>query len=64
MDSQTLKRNWKYDDEYVNRCIEFKDYNSIDEYIRDIVICFMDSSYSYEEKSSKELLKYEMENVK
>ena len=33
----------EYDDEYVNGCSEFKDYNSLAEYIHDIIICLMDA---------------------
>lgn len=54
----------EYDDEYVNGCSEFKDYTSIDDYVRDIIICLMEAYSGYDEERSKELLKCAMENVK
>ena len=54
----------EYDDEYVNGCSEFKDYASIDDYVRDIIICLMEAYPGYDEERSKELLKCAMDNVK
>ena len=54
----------KYDDEYINGCSEFKDYNSLADYIRDIIICLMDVYPSYDVISSKYLIKIAFDNVK
>ena len=54
----------EYDDEYVNGCSEFKEYKSLAEYIRDIIICLMDVYPSYNEEDSKYLVKIAFENVK
>ena len=54
----------EYDDEYINGCSEFKDYNSLADYIRDIIICLMDVYPSYDENHCKYLVKIGFENVK
>ena len=54
----------EYGDEYVNGCCEFKEYNSLAEYIRDIIICLMDVYPEYNEESSKYRVKIAFENVK
>jgi len=33
----------EYDEDYVRGCSEFKDYNSFEEYVRDVIICLMES---------------------
>ena len=54
----------EYDLEYVNGCGEFKEYGSLAEYIHDIIICLMEAYPSYDEESSKYLVKIAFENVK
>ena len=33
----------EYDEDYVSGCSEFKDDNSFEEYVRDVIICLMES---------------------
>ena len=54
----------EYDGEYVNGCSEFKDYKSLAEYIRDVIICLMEAYPGYHEESSKHLVKIAFDNVK
>lgn len=54
----------EYDGEYVNGCSEFKDYKSLADYLRDIIICLMEAYPGYTEKDSKHLLKIAFDNVK
>lgn len=53
----------EYDSEYVDGCSEFKDYESLAEYVRDIMICLMDAYLSYDEDDSKRLVKMAFDNV-
>ena len=54
----------EYGHEYVNGCSEFKDYSSLAEYVRDIIICLMEAYPGYDEKDSKYLVKIAFENVR
>ena len=53
-----------YGTEYVGGCSEFKEYGSLAEYIRDIIICLMEAYPSYDEKDSRYLVKIAFEDVR
>lgn len=54
----------EFDDDYVNGCVEFKDYSCLEEYIRDILICLM-ATYPYMgEESSRFLVKCHINDIK
>ncbi len=50
--------------EYKRECCTFKDYESIDEYIEDVVICLVYSSWHYSEKEARECVEERMAFVK
>ena len=54
----------EYDTEYVNGCSEFKEYESLEEYVRDIIICLMEAYPNHDEEYSKHLVKIAFENVR
>ena len=49
---------------YKNECNEFKDYNSIEEYIQDVVICLMFSSWNYSEERAWDIIKEREDYIK
>lgn len=53
-----------YDANYVNGCSEFRDYESLADYIRDIIISLMDAYPGFDEQYSKYRVKIAFENVK
>lgn len=63
MDLETLCKNLKgkeYDRTYVNGCEEFKEYDSFDEYVKDVIICLMAAYPHYDLKRSKEIVLHDM----
>ena len=54
----------QYDEDYVRGCSEFKDYNSFEEYVRDVIICLMESYPKRSEEHSRFLVKCNIEYVK
>lgn len=54
----------EYDLEYVEGCSEFKDYASLADYLRDIMICLMQAYPGYGEEASRRLVKIAFENVR
>ena len=54
----------EYDEDYVSGCGEFKDYNSFEEYVRDVIICLMESYPQRSEEHSRFLAKCNMEYIK
>ena len=54
----------EYDSEYVDGCSEFKEYGSLAEYVRDIIICLMEAYPSYDENDSRYLVKIAFEDVR
>ena len=54
----------EYDEDYVSGCSEFKDYNSFEEYVRDVIICLMESYPQRSEEHSRFLAKCNMEYIK
>ena len=54
----------EYDKEYLNGCSEFKDNYSFKDYVRDVIICLMESSYGYSEESARERVKISMNYIK
>lgn len=54
----------KYDEDYVRGCSEFKDYSSFEEYVRDVIICLMESYPKHSEEHSRFLVKCNIEYVK
>ena len=54
----------EYDDDYVKGCSVFKDYKSIDEYIRDIIIVLMESYPGRSEDQARFLVKCDMGYIK
>ena len=49
---------------YTEACQKFKNYNSLDEYAEDVVICLMYSSWHYSEERARQLVKEDMEYIK
>lgn len=54
----------EYGEDYASGCDSFKDYGSIDEYIRDIIIVLMESYPGHSEEESRFLVKCNMEYIK
>ena len=54
----------EYDEDYINGCSEFKDYKSLDEYIRDIIIVLMEAYPCHSEQQARFLVKCDMECIK
>ena len=54
----------EYDEDYVNGCSEFKDYNSFEEYVRDVIICLMESYPKRSEEYSRLLVKSDIHYIK
>ena len=66
MDLDKLCENFhiiNYTPTYINRCKTFKDYNSLDEYVKDIIICLMDIFPYYDLERSKEDVKVEIKDI-
>jgi tetratricopeptide (TPR) repeat protein len=54
----------EYDPEYVNGCSEFKEYKTLSEYVRDIIICLMEAYPDYSEEDSKNRVKQAFDDVR
>lgn len=54
----------EYDEDYVKGCSEFKDYNSFGEYVRDVIICLMESYPQRSEEYSRLLVKSDIHYIK
>lgn len=54
----------EYDEDYVNGCDEFKDYNSFEEYVRDVLICLMETYPGHSEEDSRFLAKCRMDYIR
>ncbi len=54
----------EYGEEYINGLSEFKDYSSLDEYIRDLIICLMESYPYRSEDHARSLVKCNMDYIK
>ena len=66
MDVDKLCENFEiinFTNTYINRCKKFKDYNSLDEYVKDIIICLMDIFPYYDLEMSKEDVKVEIKDI-
>ena len=53
-----------YDDNYFESLSKFKDYSSIDEYVRDIIICLIESYPGHSEKQARFLVKCHLPDIK
>lgn len=54
----------EYDDDYIKGCSEFKDYNSFEEYVRDMIIYLMESYPGRSEEHARFLVKCNMSYIK
>ena len=54
----------EYDEEYLKGCSQFKDNYSFKDYVREVIICLMESSYRYSEESARERVKISMNYIK
>ena len=54
----------EYGKDYINGFCEFKDYNSLDEYIRDLIICLMESYPYRSEDHARSLVKCNMDYIR
>ena len=53
-----------YDRDYVESLSKFRNYNSIDEYVRDIIICLIESYLGHSEKQERFLVKCHLPYIK
>lgn len=53
-----------YDEGFLKGCVEFRDYDSFDDYVRDVIICIMISYPEYDEEMAKIRVKYSINYVK
>lgn len=63
MDIEKICKSLKgktYDGEYVNGCEEFKEYDSFDEYVKDVIICLMIVYHDFDLKGAKERVLHDM----
>ena len=60
--TETLRE--RFGPEYVVGCRKFKDYSSIDQYIEDVVICLVYSSWQYTEEQAREIVEEDMKTVR
>ena len=54
----------EYDDDYIRGCGEFKDYDSFDEYLRDLIIYLMESYPGHSEEHARFLVKCNMDYIR
>lgn len=67
MDLEKICKSLKgkeFDWEYVKGCEEFKQYDSFDEYVRDVMICLMIVFNDFDLKGAKERASHEMITIR
>ena len=47
--------------DFIKACDTFKDYKSLEEYIEDLVVCLVYSSWNYTEEQAREIVDEKME---
>lgn len=49
---------------HIKACKKFKEYDNIEEYIEDVVVCLVYSPWNYTEESARERVRYRMNYVR